>query len=99
MILRLLLISSLLVGCSLDRVKRDEPPQIITEWITFDCGVPPARDKVSFSIPTFRIIDGLYTLTPDNYARLGEAMTDITASIMQMIEVIKFYENCIEAAQ
>ncbi len=102
MILKLfiILISSLLVGCGvLGRVKPDVPPQIITEWRTFDCGNPPARDHINFKVPVFVVTsDGLYTLDAEQYGRLGEAMQSIIKASGQLVEVIRFYESCIEAA-
>jgi len=74
-------------------------PEVVTNWVTFDCGDPPARDKVSFHLITFRIRDGLYTLTGDEYAKLGENTSDMIKGAAQLKNVIKFYENCIQAAQ
>ncbi len=99
--LKALLISSILLlpGCgTLDKLKRDVPPQIITEWRTFDCGVPPATDRVNFRPVEWEIIDGLFTLSTDMYANLGENMQEIIKASGQLVEVVRFYESCIEAA-
>lgn len=100
-ILSLFIISSLLVGCGgVEELQRDIPPQIITKFKTYNCGIPPARDKVNFRVPKFVVSsDGLYTLTPESYADLGEAMQDIIKASGQLLEVIRFYERCIESAQ
>ena len=99
--LSIILISLSLAGCgAVEKLKRTEPPQVITQWRTYDCGIPPARDKINFRIPEFKITtDGLYTLTPDQYGNLGEAMQDIIKASGQLLEVIRFYERCIASAQ
>ena len=97
----IILSSALLVGCgAVEKLKRDIPPQIITEWKTYDCGTPPARDPINFKVPVFVVTsEGLYTLTPEQYAKLGENMQDIIKASGQLIEVIRFYQSCIDAAQ
>ena len=88
-----------LAGCSIDRVKREAPPQIITKWKTYNCGVPPARDHINFVIPKFKVTDeGDWLLTSEQYAILGEAMQDIKNGSAQLLELVHFYEQCIEAA-
>ncbi len=96
--LSLILTSLLLVGCAKDRVKRDIPPQVVTVWRTFDCGIAPARDPIKFKAPQFRIVDGRYTLTADQYAVLGENMGQIIKATGQLIAVVNFYEQCIANA-
>jgi len=98
--LLLILISVLILsGCVKDRVKRDIPPQIITKFKTYNCGVPPARDKINLRSVTIKIIDGLYTFTPDQYGNLGDNMADIIKASGQLVEIVRFYEACILAAQ
>ena len=100
MILRIFLISSLLVGCgTLDRLKHEVPPQIITEWRTYDCPNPPRVDPVKFRPVVWVIEGGSYTLSPDGYANLGENMADIISRSAQMREIILFYMKCIDAAK
>ncbi len=102
-LLTILVLSIVLSGCRKDRVKREIPPQIITQFRTYDCGIPPARDKVSFRIPVFNVIviDGqpLWTLDQNQYADLGENMQDIIKAMGQYAELVRFYDKCISAAQ
>jgi len=95
--LLLLLIISL-SGCWWN-TKPDPEPQIVPQWRTYDCGVPPARDKVSFRLPDWSIIDSRYTLSTDGYADLGENMQEIVKAVGQLVETVRFYENCIKSAQ
>lgn len=98
-ILKIFLISLLLSGCSLDRVKRDPAPQIIYKWKTYDCGVPPARDHINFTVPKFEVTsEGYWRLTAEQYGILGEAMQDIIKGSGQLLELVRFYERCIEKA-
>jgi hypothetical protein len=97
-----ILISALLLsGCSLvSRTKAEPEPQIITKWRTFDCGVPPARDNISFTVPVFGVTsEGFWTLTAEQYANLGDSMQNILNASGQLVAVIQFYEDCIQAAQ
>ena len=88
-----------LAGCGLDRVQREVPPQIITKWKTYDCGVPPARDHINFTVPRFVVTsEGHWQLTAEQYAILGEAMQDIKKASGQLVELVRFYEKCIEKA-
>jgi len=89
----------LLSACGMDRTKREVPPQIITKWRTYDCGIPPARDHITFRLPKFVVSpEGLYTLTAEEYGDLGENMADIIKASGQLLETIRFYQQCIEAA-
>ena len=83
--------------CSVDQVKREPPPQIITEWRTYDCGDPPTRDPIKLKPIEWKILDGRYTLAPEQYAVLGENMGEILKASGQMVAVIRFYRGCIEA--
>ncbi len=99
-LLTILVLSIVLSGCRKDVVEREIPPQIITQWRTFDCGVPPARDKVTFRPPKFVVTDEpLWTLTADQYADLGENMAELVKAMGQYAELIRFYDKCINAAQ
>ncbi len=102
MILKLFITISLilvLAGCGLEMVKREVPPQIIYRYVTYDCGVPPARDHINFVIPKFEVTDeGYWRLTAEQYAILGEAMQDIKKGSGQLLELAMFYESCIEKA-
>ena len=91
----------ILTGCGMftKREKRDIPPQIITKWRTYDCGVPPHVDKIDFNPVVWEIIDSRYTLTTDMYANLGDNMSLIKQRTAQEKEVRQFYINCIAAAQ
>jgi len=100
--LRTFLIISLLVlaGCaSRQKVQAIPDAEIITKWRTFDCGTPPETDFINLTVPRWRIIDGRYTLTPEEYANLGESVSDIIKAARQMSEVIDFYQKCIASAQ
>lgn len=99
LILRILLISSILTGCGIDRVKREPPPQIITKWQTYNCGVAPYFDKLDFLPVIWVIIEGKYTLSTDMYANLADNMSGIKQGVGQLQEIIRFYINCIDAAQ
>ena len=101
MTLKLLLTISLvfLAGCTKERVQREVPPQIITKWKTYDCGIPPQIDKIDFKPVVWDIIDEKYTLTTDMYANLGDNMSMITQASKQTIKLIGFYQACIDAAQ
>ena len=89
----------LLASCGPERLQREVPPQVITKWKTYDCGVPPARDHINFTIPKFEVTgEGYWRLTAEQYGVLGEAMQDIIKGSGQLLELVKFYENCIEAA-
>ena len=94
----LIFITISLLGCDPNRVKPEPDVEIVYKWRTYDCGTPPARDKVSFRIPKWVIVDGLYTLTPSHYADLGENMQEIIKASGQLLETVRFYENCIKAA-
>ena len=105
MILKQLLTISLslliLSGCGMftKREERVPPPQIITQWVTYDCGVPPHVDKVRFLPVTWEILDDRYTLSTDMYANLGDNMSMIRQRVKQEKELRQFYVNCIESAQ
>lgn len=99
----LILISLLLSGCGFIREKvlpvADCEP--VVNWLTYDCGVPPARDKVSLRVPTW-VIDrqtGNWTLTAAEYSNLADSTLDIEMAFGQLREEIAFYEACILAAQ
>lgn len=86
-------------GCG-SRQKTEVIPdvEIVTEWRTFDCGAEPAIDFVKLTPPTWKIIDGNFTLTPDEYAKLGESFSMIIKSVKQMRLKVQYYETCIERA-
>ena len=88
-----------LISCGGRQVVDPEPDvQIVTKWVVFDCGTPPDRDFVDLSVPRWRIIDGRYTLTPEEYGILGESVSDIIKAAKQMANVIDFYQECIDSA-
>jgi len=97
----LLIISVLSVTACGSRQKVEPLPEVrfVEKWRTFDCGVPPERDFIELSAPAWVITDGLFTLTSEEYAKLGESVSDIIKATKQMANVIQFYVDCIEAAQ
>ena len=96
-----LIISVLSVTACGSRQKVEPLPSIeyVTKWRTFDCGVPPERDFIELTAPSWVILDGLWTLTSDEYAKLGESVSDIIKAAKQMSKQIGFYKECIESAQ
>ena len=102
MILKLFLIISLLLftACSLDRTKPIEDCAPVIKWKSYDCGIPPSRDHIDLGkFDSFWVVDenGLWTLTPEHYAMLGEAMAKVLDGSSQLKELVSFYENCVAA--
>ena len=95
---KLLLIISLVVflsACAGNKTKPIEDVVIVTEYVAFDCGYSPVIDFVKFQMPVWNVVDGNFTLAPEEYAKLGENMTLIIKAIKQMVLKIGYYESCI----
>lgn len=94
-----LIISLVMIGCS-SRQPVEQIPDVMTivEWRTFDCGQPPGRDRVEFRPVVWKIIDGKFTLVPDQYANLGDNMSDLIMGTKQLIAEIQYYLDCISSA-
>jgi hypothetical protein len=96
---KLLLISSVfLIGCAGKRVQPIEDVQVVTKWRTFDCGYSPVVDFVDFHPLTWKVIDGRFTLSTDEYAKLGENVSQIIKVTKQLLLKIEYYEECINSA-
>jgi hypothetical protein len=89
----------LLSACAGNETKPVPDVQIVTKYISFDCGYSPDIDFVQFTSPTWRVIDGKFTLTTDEYAKLGENMTQIIKVTKQLLLKIDYYEECLESAE
>ena len=97
---KLLLISSLfLFGCAANRTEPVTDVQTIVKWRTFNCGTPPQIDFVDFNSLTWRVVDGRFTLTADEYAKLGENVSQVIKITKQMLLKIEYYEECIDSAE
>ena len=90
---------ALLAGCALGRTEPDEPITPVYKYRTYDCGTKPVVDAVSLKPPRWVIHDtGLYTLTSDEYANLGDTMADILKASGQLVELVRFYQECINTS-
>ena len=99
--LKLFIISLLLTGCATETLKPIELEPIVYKWKTYDCGVPPSRDHIDLTWADGWIVnaEGLWTLTPEHYAILGENIADIITGSNQLKELVMFYEKCIEVSK
>jgi hypothetical protein len=103
---KVFLTSSLLVFFLLGCVSAPPNPNLIPttitriEYVAYNCGEPPGVTPVSFQEFRWKLkkVGGtaLWTLTAEEYERLGDNMTDIILAVTELVGERNFYEDCVE---
>ena len=88
-------LSSALAGCASTPPTPPPEPTVITEYMYPDCGVIPARDPVNLRSVSWKVINGLFTLTPDEYENLSYNVSEITRGVKQLSVQLDYYEQCV----
>lgn len=97
----ILSLSLLLAGCITTPPSPDLTPTTVevTKYVPYECGQPPPVTHVSFLEVDWKLIaiDGevVWTLSAQEYADLGQNMSDILQATKELEGSRKFWEDCV----
>ena len=97
MLSKTLLIISLffLASCAANQTDEIEPPTVDVQLVYPDCGTPPQRERIQLRVLEWKVIGGLFTLTPTGYEDLAFNVTEIWKGVEQLQAEISYYESCL----